>query len=149
MKQNLTERTNKQTLLPIFFGLTACSFVPHWACHYYRLETESSFIFGQCSFTVLESLLSMTLYTIIIGLNLFSIVFGQTRIVATLFAGILHLTLGVIHIVRLIHPFKFEIFNLDWPLNSSLREILIVVPFGIICIVIGLTLLRKKLYDIR
>jgi len=30
----------------IFFAIAACSWMPHWACHYYRLETNSSFVVG-------------------------------------------------------------------------------------------------------
>src|SRR5438874_2352981 len=27
-----------------FFAVAACSWMPHWSCHYYRLETGSSFV---------------------------------------------------------------------------------------------------------
>ena len=49
------ERTlgvNKNTWIPVFFAVAACSWMPNWACHYYRLETGSSFVVGSWEFLV-------------------------------------------------------------------------------------------------
>jgi len=127
----------KEKLYAIFYGLIACSFMPHWACHYYRIETESSFVVESWNFTVADSIVFMIIYSIIILLNLFAISFKNLRVTASLIAGIVHLTLGIIHIIRIINPFKFEIFYLNWSLNSSVRECIIIIPFGILCILLS------------
>jgi hypothetical protein len=133
---------DRDVWIPIFFGIAACSWMPHWSCHYYRLETGSSFIVGNLNFSAFDSLLSMLLYSILIGLNLASISFIKFRFFAALASGILHLTLGIIHITRFINPFKFEVFDFEWSMGSSLREILIVVPFGMACIAVAIIVNR-------
>lgn len=127
----------KESFLRIFFGITACSFMPHWACHYYRIETGSSFVIGSWSLTVSESYLFMLFYTLLISLAILSVSIRSLRPISGLVAGLVHLALGVIHIIRLRAYFKFEIFNLEWPLNASLREVLIVIPFGIACLLVS------------
>ncbi len=129
---------NKNQLIAIFFGIAACSWMPHWACHYYRIETGSSFIVGNLHFSILDSLLSMLLYSILICLNLIAISYTKVRFIAALTSGIFHLTLGIVHIVRFINPFPFEVFGLEWSMGSSLREIIIVLPFGIWCIAMAM-----------
>lgn len=129
----------------VFFGLIACSFMPHWSCHYYRIETNSSFIVGRWSFSVTDSYASMAVYTIIILLSLLSIAKPSLRIFTALLAGLLHLVLGTVHIVRLFTPFRFELFNLDWSRAATIREILIVVPFGFLCIILSLLCAKKRI----
>ncbi len=128
--------------IPIFFGIAACSWMPHWSCHYYRIETGSSFIVGNLNLNVFDSLLSMMLYSILIGLNLASISFAGIRFIAALSSGILHLTLGILHITRFINPYHFEVLNLEWSMGSSLREIIIIFPFGIACISVAVIVNR-------
>ncbi len=111
--------------------------MPHWACHYYRIETGSSFVIGSWSLTVSESYLFMLFYTLLISLAILSVSIRSLRPISGLVAGLVHLALGVIHIIRLRAYFKFEIFNLEWPLNASLREVLIVIPFGIACLLVS------------
>src|ERR1700722_849968 len=121
----------KKVWPPVFFGIAACSWMPHWSCHYYRIETQSSFIAGNLNFSILDSVLFMLIYSILIGINLLSISFVKFRFISAVSTGILHLTLGIIHITRFINPFPFEVFNLEWSMGSSLREIIIVFPFGV------------------
>ena len=128
----------KKPFIPIFFGIAACSWMPHWSCHYYRLETGSSFIVGNLNFSAFDSLLSMFVYSILIIANLLAISFSKVRFIAALSSGILHLGLGFIHIARLISPFNFEVFGFEWSIGSSLREITIVFPFGILCIAMAI-----------
>lgn len=140
----MTAQANQKLWIPIFFGIAACSWMPHWSCHYYRIETGSSFIVGSLNFSVFESLLSMLLYSILICLNLVSISVAKVRFIAALSSGILHLTLGIIHITRFINPYQFEVFNLEWSMGSSLREIIIVFPFGILCIAVAVIVNRNS-----
>ena len=118
--------------LRIFFGLSACSWVPHWACHYYRLETHSTFVVGSWAFTPFDSVVSMVIYSVLIALNLLAVSSGRFQIVAAVLTGIGHLSLGSLHAYRLLHPFTFEVFGHSWSYGASLREVLIVVPFGLL-----------------
>ena len=135
----------KDIWIPIFFGIVACSWMPHWSCHYYRIETGSTFIVGNLNFSVFDSLLFMLIYSVLIWINLLSISIVKFRFIAALSSGIFHLTLGFIHITRFINPFQFEIFNLEWSMDSSLREIIIVFPFGILCIAVAIIVNRNEI----
>jgi hypothetical protein len=130
--------------LPVFFAAAACSWMPHWACHYYRLETQSSFVLGSWEFSRMDSYMSMVVYSGLILLNLISVVNLRTRFYAALLTGLLHSAIGVLHVVRMVHPFRFEVFGYAWPLSSSLREVLMVFSFGIICLAVALRL--RKAY---
>jgi hypothetical protein len=134
--------------IPVFFGLAACSFMPHWSCHYYRIETDSSFVVGNMSYSTTGSLISMFVYSILIGSNLLSISFSSLRFISALTSGFLHMGIGVLHIIRLFDPFTFEVFGYQWPQSSSVREILIVVPFGIFCTLIAINGKIKQEYKI-
>ena len=133
---------NQQLWLPIFFGISACSLMPHWACHYYRIETGSSFVVGSYSFTILESIFSMIIYSVLIGMNLYSIAFSNLRFIAVFLSGIMHITLGMIHVIRIVNPFEFIVFGYPWSTDASLREIIIVFPFGIICLAVARSIYR-------
>ena len=136
--------SEKINWLPLFFGLVACSWMPHWSCHYYRIETGTSFVVGSFSFSVFESILAMLLYSALIALNLFAISYVKVRFVAALASGILHLTLGFIHITRLLNPYTFIVFDYDWSLSSSLREVIMIFPLGIACIAVAFIVNRKS-----
>jgi hypothetical protein len=124
----------QKSWLQLFFGLAACSWVPHWSCHYYRLETGSSFVVGSWEFSRLDSAASLLVYTILIGINLVAIGSLQWRRSAALLSGLLHLAIGSLHVYRLVLPFRFEVFGYTWPRGASLREAIIVIPFGILCL---------------
>jgi len=108
--------------------------MPHWACHYYRLETNSSFVVGSWEFTRFDSVASLLIYSALIAINLIAVVRVAHRSIAGILSGVLHLSIGGLHVYRLIKPFRFEVFGHPWPLNASLREVLIVVPFGLLCL---------------
>jgi len=108
--------------------------MPHWSCHYYRLETSSAFVVGSWDFTPSDSVLSMIVYSGLIGLNIVAVVVARVRPVAALLSGFGHSTIGVVHVVRLSRPFRFEVFDHAWPLGASSREVAIVVGFGILCL---------------
>ena len=116
--------------LRVFFGLGACSWVPHWACHYYRLETGSSFIVGSWSFSQLDSVVSAGVYVILIAANLACIVMVPPRVWVALLSGLFHLAIGALHVARLFDPFRFEVFGHSWTTGASGRELLVVLPFG-------------------
>ena len=118
----------------LFFGLAACSWMPHWSCHYYRLETGSSFVVGSWEFTRFESVVSLLVYSTLILVNLWAIERAQLRFLAALSSGFLHLAIGSLHIYRLISPFRFEVFGYPWSPQASFREAIIVVPFGLLCL---------------
>ena len=118
--------------LRIFYGLAACSWMPHWACHYYRLETHSTFVVGSWSFSPRDSVVSLIIYSVLIALNLLAISVGRYQFVAAALTSIGHLSIGLLHIYRLVRPFTFEVLGYSWTYGASLREVLIVVPFGLL-----------------
>ncbi len=79
----------------------------------------------------------MAIYTTLISLNLAAIVLPRVRAISALLSGFFHLSIGTVHVVRLAHPFRFEIFNLPWPLAASAREVAIVVGFGVLCLAVA------------
>jgi hypothetical protein len=129
--------------LRIFFGVAACSWMPHWACHYYRLETHSSFVVGSWAFSATDSIVSLLIYSLLVGLNVLAIQTKQFRIVAAALTGIGHLSLGSLHAYRLLYPFTFEVFGYSWTRGASLREVLIVVPFGLLSLFVAIAVKNK------
>ena len=124
----------RESWLRVFFAIAACSWMPHWACHYYRLETGSSFVVGSWEFSKFDSAASLLIYSGLIALNLFAVARLSYRRIAALASGGLHIAIGALHAFRLVKPFRFEVFGHQWPLPASLREVLIVIPFGLVCI---------------
>jgi hypothetical protein len=134
----------RSDFVPIFYGVSACSWMPHLACHYYRLETDSSFVVGNWSFSPIDSLVSMIVYAVLIVGNLLAISVGKMRASISLATGMLHVLIGSIHVYRLWTQFRFEVFGHNWPYGASAREVLIVVPFGFLCILVASQLYRRK-----
>src|SRR5207248_9624085 len=118
----------------IFFALVACSWVPHWSCHYYRLETGSSFAVGSWDFSRFDSALALVIYSGLILACLLAVVRTELQRLAALFSSVLHITLGALHTYRLVKPFRFEVFGYPWPQSASLREAIIVIPLGVLCL---------------
>ena len=112
--------------------------MPHWACHYYRLETHSTFVVGSWAFSSFDSVVSIVIYSVLIALNLLAISGGRYQIIAAALTGIGHLTLGSLHVYRLTHPFTFEVFDYSWSYGASLREVLILVPFGLLSLFVAI-----------
>jgi hypothetical protein len=137
--------------LRIFYGLAACSWMPHWACHYYRLETHSGFVVGSWAFSPVDSVISLFIYTVLIALNLLAISAAKYQVVAAALTSIGHLSIGFLHAYRLLHPFTFEVFGYSWTYGASLREVLIVVPFGLfsLFVAIAIKMRWKKATDER
>ncbi len=134
-----------QALVRIFFGLAACSWMPHWACHYYRLETQSAFVVGSWTFSPFDSGVSLLIYSALIALNLLAISAERYRVMAAAVTGLGHLALGSLHVYRLLRPFRFEVFGYPWSAGASLREALIVVPFGVLSLFVAITA-RPKIF---
>lgn len=143
--QHTTSATNV-SWLQVFFAVAACSWVPHWACHYYRLETGSSFVVGNCEITRADSLIFMVLYSVLIGLNLAAISLASARFWAALTSGLGHSLLGGLHIFRLLRPFRFEVFEYPWSSRASIREAVVVLPFGILCLYVAWYTRRARSY---
>jgi hypothetical protein len=135
--QHVSMSFDLQKLLACFFGLAACSWVPHWACHYYRLETGSTFVVGKWNFSAAESVISLIVYGLLIAINLAAISFAEYRVLSATISGIGHLSIGLLHGYRLTRPFNFEIFGHQWPRGASLREVIIVIPFGLLCLFVA------------
>jgi hypothetical protein len=118
----------------MFFAFAACSWVPHWSCHYYRLETGSSFVVGSWEFSRFDSGMSLLIYTGLILANIVCVVRIEPRRTVALVSGLLHVGIGSLHAYRLAAPFRFEVFGYNWSQQASLREAIIVIPFGILCL---------------
>ena len=138
------DEIKKENLLSIFYGLAACSWMPHWACHYYRLETHSSFVVGSWSFSSLDSVIALFVYGSFILMCLLSISIKKLRVTAAGLCGIGHLALGLLHAYRILIPFKFEVFGYTWSYWATVRETLIVVPFGTICLFIAFKIYKSE-----
>ena len=136
------KRMHLTELLPVFFGLSACSWVPHWACHYYRIETNSSFVVGTWSLSFVESSIALIAYGLLIAINLLSIPAGFFRVAAAGLSGLGHVVIGLVHAYRLLHPFTFEVFGYAWTYGASLREAVVVIPFGLLCLVVAAAVRR-------
>jgi len=137
----------KEIWVPVFFAMSACSWVFHWTCHYYRLETGSSFVVGSWNYSFFNSILAILIYSILIFLNIFSVSYHRVRFISALISGIFHLTVAFVHISRLLNPFTFEVFGYNWSIGSSVREIVMFFPFGIACVAISIYLSRLKTSD--
>jgi hypothetical protein len=126
--------------LGVFYGVSACSWMPHWACHYYRLETHSTFIVGSWAFSFVDSAVSLLIYSVLIALNLLSIQAEKYRVMAAALTGFGHLGIGLLHAYRLLHPFTFEVFGYPWTYGASLREVLLVIPYGLLSLFVAIAL---------
>jgi hypothetical protein len=133
-----------EKLIQLFFVIAACSWMPHLSCHFYRLETHSSFVVGTYSYSRLDSFISIGIYLVFVLLNVFSVVFGRIRVFSALVSGIFHLLLASIHMYRLMHWFTFIVFGYAWPKESTILEISLIGPFGIICITMAVYLWRRR-----
>jgi len=123
-----------QRWLSLFFAASACSWVPHWSCHYYRLETGSSFAVGAWDLSPLDSAVALFAYGLLIGLNAGAVAAPRLRLAAAGASGILHVGLGGLHAYRLVAPFRFEVLGYPWSQQASLREALVVTTFGALCL---------------
>jgi len=130
----------RESLLKTFFAFAACSWVPHWSCHYYRLETGSSFVVGSWEFSRFDSGMSLLIYTGLILANIACVVRIEPRRTVALMSGLLHVGISSLHAYRLASPFRLEVFGYNWSPQASLHEAIIVIPFGILC----LWMARKK-----
>jgi hypothetical protein len=123
----------------LLFAIAACSWLPHLSCHYYRLETDSSFVVGAVEFTRSGSMAMMLVYGTLSTSNLCALVYPQVRFASLLITGSLHSVLGLLHLYRLIYPFTFIVFGYAWTSASSLREAIMALLFGVLCVCIALT----------
>ena len=126
-----------QKLLVVFFGFAACSWMPHWACHYYRLETRSGFAVGRWTFSRNDSVIALLVYSLLIVANLVSCVAHEWRSLSAVLSGSGHLALGLLHAYRLRRPFKFEVFGHQWSRAASAREAVIAIALGLLCFAIA------------
>jgi len=89
---------SKPGFLKIFFAASACSWMPHWACHYYRLETMSSFVVGSRAFSFRDSVVSLFIYSVLIGFSLIAVQAERYRSFVALINGFGHLIIGSLHL---------------------------------------------------
>ncbi|HUP65418.1 MAG TPA: hypothetical protein VM557_09070 [Thermoanaerobaculia bacterium] len=116
--------------LPLIFAFAACSWLPHFTCHYYKLETRSSFIVGAWRFTPMHSALAMLFYAGLASLNLVAIEVAGVRTPALLISAACHAALGALHLYRLTNFFPFEVFGYPWSRGSSTREAIMELALG-------------------
>ncbi len=119
--------------LPVFFGVAACSWMTFWTCHFYVLETKSPFVVGSWTFSTTDTVLALIVYGALTASNLVAISVHRVRFLTALIDGIGHLVFGVIHLIRVARPFRFEVFGYPWSLRSSIRELTIVSLFALLC----------------
>lgn len=117
----------------LFFGVAACSWIPHLSCHYYRLETGSSFAVGPWSVSPTESAVLLCIYAGLSTLNLLALVRPEVQVAAALVTGVGHSLFGVLHLVRVAEPFPFVVFGYPWSLGASIRESAISLGFAALC----------------
>ena len=134
-----------RALTPVFFALSACSWVPHWACHYYRLETGSAFRVGSWRFSEADSVMAMTVYSCLIAASLAAVALPSLRFPVGLVSGLAHLAFAALHAVRIVRPFRFEVFGYPWSMGASLREVFIVGLFGAMLIAVAVMSRRSAL----
>ena len=91
---------------------------------------------GTWDFSSYDSVVALSIYSILIGANLVAVVRLQMRLPAAISSGLLHLAIGGLHVYRLVFPFHFEVFGYTWSQQASLREAIIVIPFGVLCLLI-------------
>jgi len=115
----------------LLFAFAACSWLPHFTCHYYKLETGSSFVVGSWRFTRTHSALIMVVYAGLALLNLCAIEIAALRTPSLVISGTLHAVLGILHVVRLVHFFPFEVFGYPWSRGSSTREAIMELALGV------------------
>ena len=89
----------------------------------------------------------MVIYSVLIALNLVAISAGRYQFIAAALTGIGHLIIGSLHVYRLIHPFTFEVFGYSWSYGASLREVLIVVPFGLVSLFVAVAIKTGREHD--
>ena len=118
--------------------------MPHWSCHYYRLETDSSFVVGSWRFSEFDSIVSLVVYSALIVFNLIALSSRRFRVSAAVTSGLCHLLICGVHVVRLVHPFHFEVFDHSWSIGASIRESAIVGGFGILCLVVAARMRRLE-----
>ena len=135
--------------MQLFFGFAACSWLPHWACHYYRLETGGPFIVGGWEFSPLDSIAAMLLYSGLAAFNLIAIISPKIRFPAALLSAAAHSALGAIHAVRLIHPFRFEVFGFPWSSASSMREMVMELSLGVLFIIVAFVSRRSSRHGVQ
>jgi hypothetical protein len=89
--------------LPWFHAVVACSWVPHWSCHYFRLETRSTFQVGSWRFSRVDSVLALLVYGVLIGSNIAAVGIPPVRFWVLLVSGLAHLSIGFLHFGSLVH----------------------------------------------
>ena len=94
---------------------------------------------GSWAFSSTDSVVSLLVYSVLVALNLVAISVETYRVPAAALTGIGHLILGSLHAYRLMHPFAFEVFGYVWTYGASLREALIVFPFGMLSLFVAAT----------
>ena len=129
---------------PLFFAISASSWVPHWSCHYYRLETGSGFAVGSWSYTTADSVVALAFYSALIIANLSATITTRVRMPVALLSGALHLGFAALHFYRLYRPFRFEVFGYPWSLSASLREAVILFVFGTLSIFLAMKMRQQK-----
>lgn len=124
-------------LVSIFFGASACSWMPHAALHYHRLETKSSFIIGTHVMTRRESYAALFILLLLVGFNLACIRIRSLRGTVALFSGLGHTLTGCGLILLLFDRTPLVVLDYAWTRGASFRLALLVLPFGLISLALG------------
>ena len=60
--------------------------------------------------------------------------------------ALLHIIIGSVHVVRLLRPFTFEVFSYPWSYGASLREVVVVLSFGVVCLMVTAKLFKSRFH---
>lgn len=137
-----TRSWKEKLWLPLFFGIAACSWMPHWACHYYWIETHSSFTAGRWVFSRSESLVALVASSGLVLMNLLGVVWARPRAWFAVITGVGHLAIGAAHTAGPIWPSGFDVFNHLWPVVTSTQGVVAVIAFGGLSCVVAAILRR-------
>src|SRR5690348_9086158 len=100
--------------LKFISALSALSWMPHWACHYYRLETASRFVAGAWEFSRGDSVAALFIYGSLIAGGLACIKFQTARSYYLLVSGFLHIVIASFQLYRLAAGLPFIVFSYEW-----------------------------------
>ena len=88
---------------------------------------------GSWTFSTTDTVLALVVYGALTASNLVAISVHRVRFLTALIDGLGHSVFGVLHLVRVARPFRFEVFGYPWSLQSSIRELTIVSLFSLLC----------------
>lgn len=88
-------------------------------------------------------MLAILVYSILAGSNVVAVGVTTVRSSVLLVSGVAHLVIGFLHLARVVRPFRFEVLGHAWSRGSSLREAVLALGLGVLCLGMALTATRQ------